>query len=142
MLPTRKSSLTLPMFCKFPTVLWLLLLSFPFLPSPRVRINYTPINDTPPLQCNCTLRNQSPVESIYRSLTWEWMQYIAVAVTWAIKPIFLAAPHIFLPRDRAPPALPSSGRAKSRVLAANPTGETTLRGLERKLLYDSDCKNC
>ncbi|KAK4098566.1 hypothetical protein N658DRAFT_499220 [Parathielavia hyrcaniae] len=24
-------------------------------------------------------------------------------------------------RDRAPPALPSSGRAKSRVLAANPT---------------------
>jgi hypothetical protein len=61
----------------------------------RVRINYTPINDTPPLQCNCTLRNQSPVELIHRRLTWEWMQYIAVAVTWVTRPTFLAAPHTF-----------------------------------------------
>jgi hypothetical protein len=62
----------------------------------RVRINYTPINGTPPLQCkaptretgpspewapqcNCMLRNQTPVELIHPRLTWEWMQYIAVA---------------------------------------------------------------
>ncbi|KAK4104371.1 hypothetical protein N658DRAFT_175732 [Parathielavia hyrcaniae] len=43
------------------------------------------------------------------------MQYIAVAVTWAIRPIFLAEPHIFLPHPAndhfsAPLAAPATKR--------------------------------